>query len=104
MNEYLHQLSDNPECEGDKILVLHVRMQLVTEKVALATWYDSCVEPADSLCLPSLLVYQTSYTQLDEIRKDVPTSLRDSSKSLFTEFNHCTLLTMNNRHHLLPAT
>jgi hypothetical protein len=43
MSECLELLSTQPEYEGDEVLARLVRMQLVTEKMALSAWYHSTV-------------------------------------------------------------
>ena len=70
-------------CSGDEILAQHVHMQLLVEKVVLLEWYDSSMEPSKGLRLPTPLLYQSSFAQLEQIRDNLPGHLREDSEYLF---------------------
>ena len=79
----LRQLSEDPECPEDEVLVLCVRMQLVVEKAVLSDWYENVFESSPRFQATPLLLFQTAFAQLEEVKNSLPLHLRGYSKSPF---------------------
>lgn len=79
MNECLQILTDSKECSGDTVLVIQVRLQLLTDRVAQAIsdvnygWQSSRIGGPPSLFLKML------HSDLDGIKRSIPLELQNNS-------------------------
>ena len=82
LNDSLRELAENPECRADEVLVQLVRIQLITERASLATWYDTTIEAMDQLSSPSARYTQALLAQLEQVKAAMPAHLESEREYL----------------------
>lgn len=77
----LRELEENPQWIGDSILAHQARLQLVLDRVATMTWFDTSLEVESNTRLPPFAFLQPLQTQLLQIRESASQDLQANSGS-----------------------
>lgn len=75
LNDCLRELAEHPECRGDEVLVQLVRIQLISERASLSTWYDTAIDSAEQLVEPPFRYIKVLLEQLEQVRASMPAHL-----------------------------
>lgn len=91
MDECLLELANNPEYEGDEILVVLVKLRKIAEKARSCAWQEDQPEDATAKSPP---VFHTKIlrTELNDIKLRIPFNLQNNRKSLYNIIGHFSVM------------
>lgn len=101
MEESLQKLSDEPEWLGDQVLAFIVRIFKVLEDFSQVQWSVSEYGGRPSAPRPTSMYYVKALrANLDEIRRTLPSSLKDNSACYRVLFRYPPPFLLCNPYHL----